>query len=571
MSRLFVYPARGEASCFPLEKGKATIGRLPDNDIPIDDPFSSGHHAVISASEIGFRVRDNASKNGTFLNGQRIQGEMALKKGDEILIGTTRIIFDREISTNVEVTAQVSPRSNINTVIHLKEILKKPDVETTLKSLAMPRGVEKFRTEYKLLSAVNEMSKALVLHKSMDELLDQVMNLISENLPMDRGVLMLREGNPLQLIPKVIRINNRRLANQRIAVSQSIVNVALDQHSSVLTYDAQADPRFKAKESVIKSNIHSAMCVPLWNNKDIIGVIYSDRISILDQFTEDDLKLLTLLANLAAVKIENARLVEQSIEKEKMEKELALASQIQNDFLPKEQPVCKNFEIAGTHIPCHQVGGDYYDFISIAPDRLGIIVADVSGKGVGASLLMASLRAALHSEIHPRYRIRDLAAKLNDFVHRSSASNRFITFFFSELNTKTGDLTYVNAGHSPPLILQKTGEVCRLESCGLCLGMFPSVAYDARKVSLKAGDVAVFFTDGITESRNRKNEEFSEEKLVGLIRKHLKLPVPQIIAKIRDEFSSFTAGGDQLDDMTLVVVRSLVEEPSSKTSPRKKN
>jgi sigma-B regulation protein RsbU (phosphoserine phosphatase) len=555
MPRLFVYPKKGDTFFLDLKKERVAVGRSEDNDISLPDPFSSGHHAVIFPTDGGFAVRDNGSKNGTFLNGKKVQGEADLKKGDEILVGSTRLIYDKELSSNVELTEVISPSRNINTVIHLRDILKVPDIETTIQSLATPADLVKFKADYKSMAVLNEVSKALVLHQPLNVLLERIMELISSYMPMDRGVLMRREGNPPQLIPKVIRINNKNLTRQKILVSQSIVSLVLDKHSSILTTDAQADPRFMMKDSVIKSNIHSAMCVPLWNNKDIIGVIYADRISLLDQFTEDDLRLLTLLANLAAVKIENAEAIEQAIEREKMEKELALAAQIQKDFMPKENPACDNFDIAGTNIPCFQVGGDYYDFIAIDPCRLGIVIADVSGKGISSSLLMASLRAALHSEIHSDFRPEVMAAKLNDFVHRSSSPDRFITFFFCELNMKTGELRYVNAGHNPPFVIEKNGKMSRLEPSGFCLGMFPAVAYEAKQVSLGVGDMVVLFTDGITESRNRNGEEFGEEGLVQLLKKSAKQPAAKIVGKVCDEVSSFTSGVPPMDDMTFIVIK----------------
>ncbi|TET24559.1 MAG: FHA domain-containing protein [Candidatus Aminicenantes bacterium] len=555
MPILYVYPKKGEFFRFPLKKKKISVGRSDDNDISIPDPFSSGHHALIYPSETGYVVRDNNSKNGTFLNGNKISSETELNKGDEILIGSTRIIFNKELSTNVEVTDGLSSSANINTIMHLEEILKKPDISTTIRAAAKPFDIERIKSEHRSFSAISEVSKALILHMPLNELLEHIMDLINENLPMDRGIMMLKEGNPAQLISKVVRINNKKLLNKKIQVSQSIINMAVNKHSAVLASDVQADPRFKAQESIIKLNIHSAMCVPLWNNKEIIGIIYSDRISILEKFSDEDLRLLTLLSNLAAVKIENAKLFEQSIEKEKMEKELSLASQIQKDFLPKENPSCKNFKIAGNNIPCYQVGGDYYDFISIDASRLGIIVADVSGKGVSASLLMASLRAALHSDIHSQYKLEKMAAKLNDFVHRSSPINSFITFFFCEFDKKSGELRYINAGHNPPLILDKKGKIHRLESCGLCLGMFPSQVYEAKKVTLNAGDTAVIFTDGITESRNKENKDFEEGGLIKALRKHSKLSAQKLLEKIYEELDSFTSGTDQMDDMTLVILK----------------
>ncbi len=555
MPRLFVYPKKGEFFQFILKEEKISLGRSGDNDIPIQDPFSSGNHALIYPKDSRYMIRDNNSKNGTFLNGKRVQKETELNKGDEILIGSTRIVFDKELSTNVEMTDAGPSSANINTIMHLKEILKKPDISTTIRAAAKDLDLDRIKTEHRSFSVISEVSKALVLHMPLNELLDHVMDLIGENLPMDRGILMLKEGNPAQLIPKVIRINNKRLKDQRILVSQSIVNMVMNKHSSVLISDVQADPQLKSRDSIIKMNIHSAVCVPLWDNKEIIGIIYSDRISLMKPFTDEDLKLLTLLGNLAAVKIENSKSIEMSIEKEKMEKELSLAAQIQTDFLPKATPEFKGFDISGYMTPCYQVGGDYYDYMPIGSDRLGITIADVSGKGVSASLLMASLRASLHSEVHLLYDMEKMTTKLNDFIHKSSSINSFITFFFCELNMKSGKLKFINAGHNPPIVLDKKGNINRLESCGLCLGMFPDVEYKAQTVVLHPGDIILLFTDGITESRNKENKEFEEEKLVKFLKKKSKLPAPELIKEIQKEVETFTADTDQMDDQTVVVIK----------------
>ena len=316
MPNLFIYPKKDESFIFPLKQNKVSIGRSADNDIAILDPYSSGHHSLIYPKDNQYVVRDNNSKNGTFLNGKKVLTETILNKGDEVLVGSTRIVFDQEISTNVEVTDTNSSSIAINSMIQIEDILKHPDISTTIQAKSKPKDLDKLWLEHKISSVISEVSKALVLHQPLNELLEYILDLIGQHLVMDRAILMLKEGNPPQFIPRVIRINNPRLKNQKIQVSQSIINQSVSQNSSILTSDAQDDTRFKAEASIINLNIHSAMCVPLWNNKDIIGVIYADRIYKLEQFTEEDLKLLTLLANLAAIKIENSKLVEQGIEKD---------------------------------------------------------------------------------------------------------------------------------------------------------------------------------------------------------------------------------------------------------------
>jgi len=553
MPKLFIYPKKGDPFHIMMEEKPMNIGRAADNEIPVPDPFCSSKHALVFVKENKAFIQDNNSKNGVFVNGKRIQNDTELKKGDEILMGSTRIVYDLKIDTKVEVTDEPSSSANINTILHLKDVLKKPDISTTIRADAKSLDIDAIKSEHKDFSVISEVSKALILHKPLDELLEHIMDLISERIDMDRGILMLKEEG--QFIPKVVRINNKQLMNQKIQVSQSIISTAVDRHSSILISDVQSDARFRAQDSILKLNIQSAMCVPLWNNREIIGIIYSDRISLMEQYTDDDLRLLTLLSNLAAVKIENAMLFEQALEKEKMEKELALAAQIQQDLLPKSSPDYKNYEIMGTNVPCYQVGGDYYDYITIDENRIAVVIADVSGKGVSASLLMASLRAALHAEINPDYDIKKMAAKLNNFVHSSSSSNSFISFCYCELNRQNGEIHYINSGHNPPIVIDKKKRINRMETCGLCLGMFPQQEYECKSLVLNPGDTALLYTDGFTESRNPQNEEFSEEGLIRLLKKSTKLSAGEIMTDVCDALKDFSAGAPPMDDMTLVVIK----------------
>jgi serine phosphatase RsbU (regulator of sigma subunit) len=553
MAKLFVYPKQGESYPLLLDQDEVTIGRAADNTIVITDPFCSSHHAVILRTPTGFAVRDNGSKNGTYLNGRLIDALRDLARGDEIAIGSARFVFDRPL-TAVEVRDDIAATTNFNTVIPSRDILKRPT--TAIRKAALAEA-DALRSERQLFAVLNEVSSALLLHKPLQELLEHILDLLGQHLPMDRGVLLLREGDPAQLVPRVIRVNDPQLLNRTINLSRGILDMAFGEQLSVLTSDAALDPRFKMRDSVIEAGLHSVMCVPLWTNKDIIGVFYADRIVRREPFTDDDLRLLTLLANLAAVKIENALLVEKALEKERMERELALASQIQRDFLPQAPPASDVFEIAAQNLPCHQVGGDYYDFLVIDACRTGVVIADVSGKGVSASLLMASLRAALHSEVGSAPALTAMAAKLNAFVYRSSAPNAFITFFYGELNKETGDLRYINAGHNPPLHLGPGGEVRWLEGTGLCLGMLPGSAYEVRTEAMRPGDLLVLYTDGITESRNLEGEEYGLDRLVAFGRANTAQSAADLCAALLHDLGVFTGAVEPADDRTLVVVKRL--------------
>ena len=555
MVQLFIYPKTGDPSTFPLGAKRVSIGRAAANDIVLSDQFSSGCHAVIAPTERGYALLDQGSKNGTFVNGRRVNGEIDLARGDEILVGSTRFYFDRDFQTNVEMVEGTTFTHSSNTIIQVKDILKKPPSSGVLKTPGGGLDLDRLQQDQKMIAVMSEVSQALIYHMPLDKLLDHIMDVLTQHLPMDRGVLMLKDETTQVLEPKVIKILNGALRTQSIFVSQTIINTALERNSAILISDIQSDEQLRAQASVIQAQIHSAMCVPLWNNLDIIGLIYCDRASLLEQFAEDDLRLLTLLANLAAVKIENARLYEESLKMIQMERELALAVQIQKNFLPRDEPAFAPYDISGSTRACYHVGGDYYDFIPIDKDRLGIVIADVAGVGVSAALLMASLRGALHEKFPTTYNLSDLTAGLNDFIYTSSDSHCFISFFLVVVDRRKDELAYVNAGPNPPVLVGPKGSPRVLESTGLCLGMFPGQTYEERTVPVGPGDILCLYTDGIVESRKDKQEDFGEGRLVDRLKVSGSLASREILEKIYEDVFAFSGCTEAGDDMTLVVVK----------------
>jgi len=555
MAQLYIYPKTGEPFTFNLGAKRVAIGRAATNDVVLADQFSSGCHAVVAPTERGYALVDQGSKNGTFVNGRRVTGEIDLARGDEILIGSTRVYFDRDFQTNIEMVEGTTFSHSSNTIIQVKDILRKPPASGGFKTPGGGLDLDRLQKDQRMTEVLGAVSQALIYHMPLDKLLNHIMDVLLQHLPMDRGVLMLKDESSQALEPKVVRVQSGGLRSRNIAISQTIVGTALERNSAILISDIQSDEQLRAQASVVQAQIHSAMCVPLWNNQDIIGLIYCDRASLLEQFTEDDLRLLTLLANLAAVKIENARLYEESLKMIQIERELALAVQIQKNFLPREDPSFDPFDISGGTRACYHVGGDYYDYVPIGHDRLGVVIADVAGVGVSAALLMASLRGALHEKFPVTVDLSDLVAKLNDFVYTSSDSHCFISFFLGVIDRSKDELAYVNAGHNPPILVGRKGRSSVLESTGLCLGMFPAQAYEEKAVPLEPGDILCLYTDGIVESRKGKGEEFGDERLVERIKASGALAAREIMDNIYEDVFSFTGCAEAGDDMTLVVVK----------------
>jgi serine phosphatase RsbU (regulator of sigma subunit) len=235
--------------------------------------------------------------------------------------------------------------------------------------------------------------------------------------------------------------------------------------------------------------------------------------------------------------------------------DLRQAAKIQRDFLPRGDPRVEGFDISGLNISCYEVGGDYFDYVPIDPYRLGIAVGDVSGKGIGAALLMASLRAAFRAEVHSGYNIEDMAARINDFVHQSSAVSSYITFFYCEIDRRGAEVRYVNAGHAPPLVLRTDGSLETLESTGFCLGMFPGAVFEAKSTRLGKGDILVLYSDGIPDARNGDGAEYTLERLTAGLRASAAEAAAGVTAAVIDDAKRFIGGAPAFDDRTLVVIK----------------
>jgi len=553
MATIYIYPKEGDSWKLEIDKEAVSIGRAQGNDVTVADPNCSSRHAFIELAGGGFVIRDAGSKNGTFVNGRRVECPTVLSQGDEIALGSTTMTFDRPRMPRVTMVDSPASATNASAVVPFRTILEKTSATDPRTSpLAAPADL---REENRILQVMMRVSEALVAHKPLQELLEDIMDLIAENLPMDQCVIMLRGDGSAALETRAARIQGLWRGRPEIQVSRTIIAMAYERHLSVLLSDADADPRVAGNASIIEKGIRSALCVPIGDNEEVIGVLYADRHTRLEPFKDADLRLLTLLANTAAVRIQQARQVAALIGAAKVQRDLETAAAIQRDFLPQSLPSCEGYGMAARAVPCLQVGGDYYDLVSLDAERIGLAVADVSGKGVGAALLMASLRAWLRSELLHGTDLAALGAKLNDFAHESSDIHSFITFFFAELDKETGGLRYVNAGHNPALVFGRDGLVRELPATGLCLGMLAGRPYEVGTAALAPGEVLVLYTDGITESRNTGEKEFGVEGLTEAVREDREKDARTILEGVFRRLAEFTVCAEPFDDRTLVIVK----------------
>ncbi len=272
-------------------------------------------------------------------------------------------------------------------------------------------------------------------------------------------------------------------------------------------------------------------------------------------FGSHDLEFLRALGNYAMISIENARLFEEALEKQRMEEELAIAKEIQKGLLPDMNPKIAGYELAGTNHSSREVGGDYFDWIAIDESRYGIAIADVSGKGTPAALLMANVQAMLHALVSTGGGVGDMVGKINNLIHANTDYSKFITFFYGELDITRHTFTFSNAGHNPPFILHENGEIEILIEGGLILGMMPEVSYEERTIQLRKGDYILMYTDGVTEAMDEDENEFGEERVEKILSEYNALSAEAIIKKVTAEVEAFVRNTPQSDDITLVALK----------------
>lgn len=337
----------------------------------------------------------------------------------------------------------------------------------------------------------------------------------------------------------------------RLKLGQGAVGWTAQHQQPLILPDVANDPRYlRARLST-----RSEMSVPLMAEGGLVGIfnLESDRP---DSFRPRDLKLLTAFGHHAAIAIHRAWLHDDSVEKRRLEEEIGIARRIQLRLLPSADPVLPGCDIAGFNHPSREVSGDAYDYVPITKDQLGLVIADVAGKGVAAGLLMASFRASLRAEIRNNYAISVILAKVNRLMWESSAPEAFVTAVYGVLDGPRRRLTYSNAGHNPPLLRRADGRIEWLGEGGLMLGSFPDARYQEAWLDLTPGDTVIFYTDGITESVSPRGEMFGPERLVEVLQA---LPAEEsarrICARLLEAVRRHCGGVHADDDLTAVVLR----------------
>jgi phosphoserine phosphatase RsbU/P len=537
---LLIRTPDGATRNVPLVTDRLGLGRANTNELCYADDFGlSRQHLLIEKSGGQWTVRDLGSKNGTMVNGFRISAATPLSQGDIINAGHMQITFGGEeepdtLSQTVVFveTADVESAPNNTVVASLTDLNPASSVTSDRHAGALVRA-----------------GRELAGHRPLEELFTLILELSVDAVGGSRAVLMVFEGGELTV--KANRGDGFRISNM-------IRKQVLEEKRSLLVRDTSMDEMFKMQASIVMQRVKSFLAVPLQTAEKVTGLLYIDQPDMTREFTPEDLNLLTVMANVAAIRIEHARLNEVEQAERLMAKELSQAGEIQRGLLPTKAPKVPGYDIAGFNLPCRTVGGDYFDYFHTDDGKLVAVVGDVAGKGMPAAMMMSSCQARLQILVEALDEPAKIVTKLNKSLSGNCPDNRFITFFLLILDPATGEIRFCNAGHNPPLLVRANGFTEKLDGGGLILGILPIAQYSEHKTSMNSGDTLVLYSDGVSEAMpNGIDEEFGEMRISMSILNRSSQPSEALISGVIEDLQVWCAGAPYADDVTLVILKKL--------------
>jgi len=538
------------------------LGRSFDADIRIDEVTVSRHHTKIAATAQGYLVEDLGSGNGTMVNGEIIDGATPLKEGDRIGLSHSvfRFSLEQTAATSGEAVDIVDVTSNQDS----SAIVETLDIKATMMNIGAPqkaREPEAVLKAHRRLRTVVEISNKVTNQLDMDALLDEIMNSLFRVFPQaDRGFIMLKrddaedEINADNLVSKVSKHRDRDKAGA-ITISRRVIDEVVTHRIAILTADAMDDDRFAGAMSVMNFQIRSMMCAPLIANEKLLGIIHIDTIRQDKRFTMDDLDLLTGVANQTAFAVANADMHQRLMRQQRIERDLQLARQVQESFLPSGTPEIPGVDLVATYRSALEVGGDFYDFIMMNDGRLAVAVGDVAGKGVPAALLMARMSSDMRVLGLNEADAGSVLTKLNARLVAASVESSFVTVIFTIYDPKTRMLAIANAAHCLPVLRRgSTGEVLELdEAGGFPLGALDDSEYEQSAFQLTPGDVITMFSDGVTEAMNAKKELYGTKRALAAIARPAR-SARDVMSNLLQDVQRHVGDTPQSDDLTIVAI-----------------
>ncbi|MBV8517473.1 MAG: SpoIIE family protein phosphatase [Acidobacteria bacterium] len=508
-----------------------TLGRASDCTVPIRDRYLSRHHAEIAFESGAWLVRDRNSANGTLLNNVKVDGGSPLRPGDRIVLGDTQIVFDPPVEPSL---SQIIPL----------------DTDSQAKNLALP-AEKVVAGDTARAGVLASLALEFIEDRPMDDLFEFILSRVVELLHPSRAALaLLGAGGSFE------HVHLRRRDESDSAdlyISRTLLGEVIEGRNVISFVDTSVDEKLARAQSIIAQDIRSAVCAPLLVGDAVLGVLYLDFLSAHGSVTQDDVRLIAQIARFAAAKLETTRLREEAIAKAKLDEELRTAYTIQSRLLPVELPSVDGYDLAGSNRPCRTVSGDFYDFIVRPDGRMYFIIADVSGKGITAALVMASLATAFDIFVSRDPDPAELVSQINKTLAPKTAPTKFVTLVAGVLDPRSGTIDFTNAGHVPPLLITASG-VERLASTDMIVGLFAHARYRTQRVTLAPHDSLVLFTDGVTEAENADEEQLGLDSVATAVATLHGTPATRILDAIDAHVQAFAGHTAANDDVTLLAV-----------------
>jgi serine phosphatase RsbU (regulator of sigma subunit) len=523
---------------YRLTQGPVRAGRSSLNALQLLDGTVSKEHAEFARSGEGWTVRDLASRNGTRVNGVDATQAVEIGPGDTIEIGHVLLRVEGGATTSTSFSASAGLGSSMR--LKVADVLHRPTARVD---------------DGRLLRLLAEAGQLLVLPRPLRETCEEILGFVEKAVPASRLVMLLRERDDAEPTPVASRRAGGRPGPQGgpLALSQTIVRAVLEENTAVITRDTLSDPRFMGQQSIIAQAVHGAMAVPLFDNERVLGILYVDTTDPRVEYREEHLELLTLLANMAAVKITNARLLEADAARRRLEQELATATRIQQALLRAPEAIA-GWSCLTRLETCYEVGGDLYDFHQRADGTWVLLQGDVTGKGMGAALLMSSVLSSARVLYDACDEPLTLVLRLNDAMGRGSDGRTFVTLFVGYLEPETGRMRYVNAGHPEPQLVVG-GRLRTLEATGIPVGMVPKFPWTQGEVTFAPGETMAVFSDGIPEAQHGPDFYEMDRASAALLRLAGDPSLEAVADGLIADIDAFAAGEHRADDVTLLLLR----------------
>jgi phosphoserine phosphatase RsbU/P len=531
-----------------LEPGSYIIGRHKESDIPIPHRTVSRQHARIEIEKNGqlCLLTDLGSHNGTFINGVRIESQTEIKTNDKIMFGHTE--FHLSSDDSADTAPVVSSRTKLTDYNPEKSIFL--SIDEALQPL--PKNVTD-RPE--LLPTIFEMARMLSRHEPKGTMLNRSLELIARLVPSDRLAILTVAPEQDEVFVAATLLPGGKSPGE-FTLSRTIVNEIMSNKKSILISNPLEDDRFAGQQSIIMSEMKSAIAVPLFDEGKVLGILYADTTNPLHSYTDDYLRVMAACGNIIASRLLNYELMAERQEREIIDAELKRASMIQRKLLVLNPPQIDGFNICAYQKQSRSVGGDLYD-VKLLPDgRLLFLVADVSGKGMGAALLMTNIIASFRILYdNENLSLTKIVERVSIQLHKYTDPGDFATLFIGLIDPADKKILYLNAGHNPPVITRREGGCEYLEASGFMIGAFDFGQWEENCCLLGKGDTLCVYSDGVSEAECCTEEQYGEERLCRLLADTVGMDAKNIVGQIMKNLDEFTGDTPQSDDITMLIIK----------------